>query len=464
MRTFFFVVAAILGIALVGFVVVGPSALEYLPSFAGTTNETVVRTAKVEERSVVETVSAPGELEPLVKVEVSAEVSARVLELFKREGDLVKAGDVLLKLDDRDLQAALSAQIARREAEKFRLRSEEQRLAGPQSTLANASATLERQQALFDSGDISRQLLDDAIARVQEMRATVAASSENISVIEQSLAAADADIQRQREFLRRTTIVSPIAGQVTLLNAEVGELVVVGTMNNPGTRIMTVADLATVRLKAKVSESDIARIAIGQSAIVRVNAYRGREFRGSVDKVALSRSTESGLASSGGSSGTGFFKAEVALDLEAGETLLSGLAANVDIKVAEHHGLVVPSQAIVEKSIDDLPEAIRTSPFVDSIRRTCSIVYLITDGVVRVTAVKSGPSSLVETILLEGVAAGTTVVVGPFKVLEKLKDGDTVVDERDAEKAKASKVGDEEKKSGVEFKVGCASVREGVCA
>ena len=67
-------------------------------------------------------------------------------------------------------------------------------------------------------------------------------------------------------------------------------------------------------------------------------------------------------------------------------------------------------------------------------------------------------------ILLEGVAAGTTVVVGPFKVLEKLKDGDTVVDERDAEKAKASKVGDAEKKSGVEFKVGCASVRKGVCA
>ncbi|MSR41230.1 MAG: efflux RND transporter periplasmic adaptor subunit [Phycisphaerales bacterium] len=462
MRTFFVVMAVLLGIALAGFVVVGPAALEYIPSFSGTAHEAAVRTAKVEERSVVETVSAPGELEPLIKVEVSAEVSARVLELPKREGDLVQAGDVLLKLDDRDLQAALNAQIARREAEKFRLRSEEKRLAGPQSTLANASATLERQQSLFETGDISRQQLDDAIARVRELQSTVAASSENISVIEQSLAAADADIQRQREMLRRTTIIAPIAGQVTLLNAEVGELVVVGTMNNPGTKIMTVADLTTVRLKAKVSESDIARIAIGQSAIIRVNAYRGREFRGTVDKVALSRSSESGLASSG-SSGTGFFKAEVAIDLEPGETLLSGLAANVDIKVAEHHGLVVPSQAIIEKSVDDLPPSLRESPFVDAVRRTCAIVYLVVDGVVHVTPVKSGPSSLVDTIVLEGVSAGAVVIIGPFKVLEKLKDGEVVIDERDVEKAKSAVEGTS-KKSGVQVKMSRAGALEKVCA
>ncbi len=454
--------AVILGIALVGFVVVGPDALEYIPSFSGSAHETAVRLAKVEQRAVVETVSAPGELEPLVKVEVSAEVSARVLELPKREGDLVIAGDVLFKLDDRDLQAALTAQIARREGEKFRLRSEEQRLAGPQSNLANASAALERQQSLFDTGDISRQQLDDAIARVRDLQATVAASNENISVIEQSLAAADADIQRQRELLRRTTIIAPIAGQVTLLNAEVGELVVVGTMNNPGTKIMTIADLSTVRLKAKVSESDIARIAVGQNAIIRVNAYRGREFRGKVDKVALSRSTESGLASSG-SSGAGFFKAEVTLDLEPGETLLSGLAANVDIKVAEHFGLVVPSQAILEKSVDDLPVALRESPFIDHVRRTCAVVYVVADGVVHVTPVKSGPSSLVDTILLEGVAEGAMVITGPFKVLETLKDGERVVDEREVEKAAAAK-GESAPKSGVQFKVSAAASAQKVSA
>lgn len=428
MRTFLIVISSIIAIAMVGLVVAGPSVLQYMPDFGSRNDALAVRMAPVEVRELVETISAPGELEPEVKVEVSAEVSARILELPFREGATVRAGEVIVKLDDRDLEASLEAQMARRDGERFRLRSEQERLSAPISQLANAKANLERQEALFKTGDVSRASLDDAVARVRELEAQIAAAREGLSVIESSLAAAEADIERARELLKKTTITAPIDGQITELNAEAGELVVVGTMNNAGTRILRIADLGTVRLKAKVAESDVARVAAGQPATVRVNAYRNREFAGTVERVALSRGTDTGM-SAGGSGGGGWFKCEVTLDLADGETLLSGLAANVDIVVGRSSGLLVPSQALMERKLDELPESLRESPLVDAARRKATIVFKVVDGKAVPTPVRTGASNLSDTMILEGLAAGDTVVTGPYRVLERLKEGDRVREE-----------------------------------
>jgi HlyD family secretion protein len=132
-RTFLIVIASVIGLAVVGLVVAGPAALEFMPSFGGRDDALAVRIAKIEERELVETVSAPGELDPEIKVDVSAEVSARILEIPFREGATVRKGEVIVKLDDRDVQASLQAQMARRDGERFRLRSEQERLAGPTS-------------------------------------------------------------------------------------------------------------------------------------------------------------------------------------------------------------------------------------------------------------------------------------------------------------------------------------------
>lgn len=428
MRTFLIVISSIIAIAMVGLVVAGPSVLKYLPDFGSRDDALAVRMAPVEVRELVETISAPGELEPEVKVEVSAEVSARILELPFREGATVRAGEVVVKLDDRDLEASLAAQMARRDGERFRLRSEQERLSAPISQLANAKANLERQEALFKTGDVSRASLDDAVARVRELEAQIAAAREGLSVIESSLAAAEADIERARELLNKTTITAPIDGQITELNAEAGELVVVGTMNNAGTRILRIADLGTVRLKAKVAESDVARVAAGQAATVRVNAYRNREFAGTVERVALSRGTDTGM-SAGGTGGGGWFKCEVKLDLADGETLLSGLAANVDIVVGRSSGLLVPSQALMERKLDELPEALRESPLVDAARKKATIVFKVVDGKAVPTPVRTGASNLSDTMILEGLATGDTVVTGPYRVLERLKEGDRVREE-----------------------------------
>jgi HlyD family secretion protein len=432
LRTFLVVMAILLGVAVVGLVVAGPSALALMPSFGAGEDALDVRIAKVERRQLLETVSAPGELDPEVKVDVSAEVSARILEIPFRAGATVRKGEMVVKLDDRDLQASLQAQMARRDGERFRLRSEQERLASPTSQLANARTTLERQEALFKTGDVSRASLDDAIARVRDLEAQIASAREGLSVIESSLAAAEADIERARELLKKTTIVAPVDGQVTELNAEPGELVVVGTMNNAGTKIMTIADLGSVRLKAKVAESDVARVAAGQDATVRVNAYRGRDFKGTVERVALSRGTEQSFGSSAGGAGSGsggWFKCEVRLDLGDGETLLSGLAANVDIVVARTDGLLVPSQALMERKLDELPPEMMDSPLVDQARKKATFVFTMVDGKARMKVVRTGASNLSETMILEGLADGETVVTGPYRVLERLKDGDAIREE-----------------------------------
>ncbi|MFZ9881886.1 MAG: efflux RND transporter periplasmic adaptor subunit [Phycisphaerales bacterium] len=445
MRTFLIVMAVILGIALTGLVVAGPSALKFVPSWGKGDDATAVRIAKVGKRELVEMVSAPGELDPETKVDVSAEVSARILELPFREGATVRKGEVIVKLDDRDLQASLQAQLARRDAERFRLRSEQERLASPVSQLANAKATLERQESLFKTGDVSRAQLDDAIARVRDLEAQIASAREGLSVIEASLAAAEADIDRAKELLKKTTIAAPIDGQITELNAERGELVVVGTMNNAGTKILTIADLATVRLKAKVAESDVARVAPAQDAIVRVNAYRGREFKGIVSRVALSRGTEQSFGSVAGGAGTGgqggWFKCEVDLDLAEGETLLAGLAANVDIVVARNQGLLVPSQSLMERKIDDLPPTLVDHPLVDKVRKKATVVFRMVDGRTVVTPVRTGAANLADTMILEGVSEGDVVVTGPYRVLERLKDGEPIREEtaKDAADAMAAR-------------------------
>ncbi len=440
MRKFLIVVAVVLGLLVVGLVVAGPSALAFMPSFGAGGKALPVRIATTTKRELVETVSAPGELDPEIKVDVSAEVSARILELPFREGATVRQGEVIVKLDDRDLKASLDAQVAQRDGERFRLRSEQERLASPTSQLANARAALERQESLFKTGDVSRADLDNAIARVRDLEAQIASAKEGLSVIESSLAAAEANIERARELLKKTTITAPIDGQITELNAEQGELVVVGTMNNAGTKILTIADLGSVRLKSKVAESDVARVKAGQPATVRVNAYRNREFKGTVERVALARGTEQSFGSSAGGTGGGqggWFKCEVKLDLTEGETLLSGLAANVDIVVATTQGLLIPSQSLLEKKLDDLPKDIAESPLVDKVRKKAIVVFRMVDGKAVLTPIKTGASNLTDTMVVEGLSEGDVVVTGPYRVLERLKQGDAIREETAEDAAQA---------------------------
>jgi len=392
---------------------------------------TEVRAEPATHRELIETVAAPGEIEPLTKVEISAEVSSRIEQLPFREGDDIHRNDIIVKLDDRNLKASLKSARAQREADRFRLQSEQAQRVGVMKHLEFARRHLDRQTGLYETGDVSRSTLDNAQDRVADLEASVESVTHTLSVIESSLAVADANIERAEDALTKTVIRSPIDGILTQLNAEIGEVVMLGTMNNPGTVIMTIADLSRMILNARVAETDVAKIAEGQKAKIHINAYRDRVYSGVLRTIALQRTTEM--------DGTGFFETEIELDLQ-GERIYSGLVANVDIEIATHAGLIVESQAIVERIVEDLPAEIRKNPLVDRRKRITNVVYRIVDGKAVCTPVKAGPSDLTHSVVLEGIDEGDEIIIGPYKVLEsiehdelvKLEDETTIDEESDA--------------------------------
>ncbi len=289
MRIAILALLVVLVLVIAGAFLAGPDMQISLGSGKSKPKGTPVRVQRVVMEPLVEFVSAPGEIEPHTQVHISSEVSARIVNIPVREGDAVSKGDVLVRLDDEDLRAALESVTARRDAEDFRLRSEQARLQGLMSTISYARKQLERDQNLFETGDVSRKELDDSLERVADLDAESDAANYTISVLESSLLAAKADIDQARDSLEKTVIAAPMDGIVTAINMEVGEQVL-GTFNNLGTRILTIADLTRMILKAEVAESDIAAVQVGQRAKIHINAYPDEVFSGTVTQIALQRS------------------------------------------------------------------------------------------------------------------------------------------------------------------------------
>ncbi len=418
---------------------------------------TAVRLEAVAVGELVEVVSAPGQVEPVTNVAISARVSARIAEVPFAAGEHVTKGDpdadppvpasVLLRLDSTDLEALLRSAQARRdgqaaqiEVEESRIESQAATLQGTQASLDEARRDLSRNRELVASGDVSRSAYEQAQMRHDELdsryisaQANLEASRRALKVAGFSLQAADADIERARDNLSYTTITSPIDGVVTLVNVEPGEVAVTGTMNNPGTVLLEVADLSMMLVVAQLDEADIALVHEGQPARVRMLAYTDRVFDGTVRSVALSATRL----------GTKFFKTEILLKSE-GDAIYSGLTADAEIEVARHTGvLTVPSQAVLGRPIDDLPVDIRdSSENVDKNKTIVTVVYRFIEGKAVLTPVQIGPSDVTHTVILRGLDVGERVIVGPYKALEGLKHDQSVKDERE-DKDDGADTGDE---------------------
>lgn len=357
------------------------------------------------------TVSAPGSIEPRKLVKISSQVSAKVLSLPFDEGEQVKKGDVVIRLDPQDLVAAL-------DAAKAGLAGQEASLGGAEANLINARLSYERLQQLNETGDATKAELDSAEASFLQAQS-------NKQVLIHQIEQAKAQIERAQKDLDNTTITSPIDGVITTLSAEEGETVIVGTTNNPGSIIMEIADLSQMLLKAQVDEANIAPVEVGQDAKIYLNAYPDREYDGSVQKIALKRQVAA--------DGTGTFEVEILMDLSEGEILRQGLSASTDI-VVEHFydAMIVPSQAVVDRRIEELPEDIKTGNELIDLNKTFTrVVYRVVDGKTVATPVKVGPSDLTQTVITEGLGKDDIVVTGPFRVLVDLKHDRAVRDENE---------------------------------
>ncbi|MGA2172456.1 MAG: efflux RND transporter periplasmic adaptor subunit [Sedimentisphaerales bacterium] len=421
----------------------------------GNGQDEVVRIEEVKRGNLTERVSATGEVEPKEMVQISAKVSARIIDMPYDEGSVVTCGDpnanppipasVLVKLDAKDLESQLklaeasrAAQEADTEVEKARIEGSKANLVALAATLEQAQKDLERKKGLYESRDISKADFDLVKYKVDELagqyesaKYNLEASEKNLTVLKYNLDAAEARIEEAKEYYSYTTITSPINGVVTRVNAKVGEMVMTGTMNNPGTVIMEVSDRSKMLVVAQVDEADIGGLEVGQKTVVNVQAFPNVKFNGVVDKIELKHRFSS--------NGTRYYRTEILLDNDPNVSkLYTGLTADVDIETRRHPDVItVPSQAILAREVDSLPLDIRDkSAELDKGKKFATVVYRFIDGKAVATPVKTGQSDLTHTIVLAGLKEGDKVVVGPYKVLDNLKQDQKLKDEREVEKEK----------------------------
>lgn len=443
MKRFLWIVGVLLVVGVV-LAVVGSKFVQFRGGFSTQLPGTEVRTEPVTRGDLVEIVSAPGQFEPRTKVQISARIAARIAELPFKEGESITQGNpekgvppsVLVKLDASDLEAELKSAEALYEAQKanitvaeVRIRSAEASLESMKVSFADAQRDLRRQLTLFETNDVSQSVVDVAQVKVDQLRHEILASEQNIAaeranldVLKFNLASAAANTAQVRERLSYAVITSPLDGTVLRVNAKVGELVVTGTMNNAGTVIMEVADLARMLVVARVDEASIAGIRVGQRATARSTAYPGKTFSGTVTLVPLSKTTQA-LATNRGEpyDGQPYYRCEILLD--EGSEVVSGVSTDIEIETRRHSKVLkVPSQAVLGRPFDELPEDVRNSSLVDRNRSIATVVFALRGGKAIAMPVKIGPSDLTHTLIEAGLGETDVVITGPYKALEGLKN------------------------------------------
>jgi HlyD family secretion protein len=365
-------------------------------------------------------VTASGQIVAQRYADIGSSVMGRLVELRVKEGDAVKAGQILARIDA--IQATASAKAAgarvkgaeadtRGAAEQFQ--SVQADLDAAKARAQEAQLRLRRTQDLRREGLVPVAELDSARAAADTAKAQVAGAEAALRRVQQArdsterrLTEVQADATRVGDLLAKTEIVAPIDGVVTRLPVQEGEMVVIGIQNQPGTTLMTISDLSAIDAEVKVAEADVLRVEVGQQATVTLEAIPGVSFAGRVVEIGASA-----LPILGAGAAAREFRVKVRL-ASPGRRLRPGLTCDTEILTAERQGvLAVPLQSVVIRMGADGTE--QTGVFVPSGRT------------VRFQPVKTGLIGGLD-IEVTGLSDGTPVVVGPFQALRELKDGQPV--------------------------------------
>jgi HlyD family secretion protein len=372
---------------------------------------TTVSLAKVERLDLTSKVSANGRIDAKRKVDLSANVMGQIVNLAVREGDVVRKNDFLLQIDEKQLAA----------------------------TAQGAAASL---QALFSDRDAARAQAVEAqrnferagknyeqkiipLAELDRARAGFDAAQANVAAIERRIDQARANLAAAQDTLSKTTIRAPMDGIVTALPVEEGEVAVIGTMNNPGTNLLTIADMSVVEAVMEVDETDIPTVKIGHRATVTIDAYPNKSYPGIVTEVGSSPiSRNGGLA--GGTEAVNF---EVKIQIENPPAdVRPGFSASADITTGTRSKAVgIPIQALV---VREKPGGKGSKP------QDEEGVFVHDKGTVKFAPVTTGLAGDSNIEIVSGLKDGQQIVTGPFKALRELKDGSKVKEQKEKESKK----------------------------
>ena len=392
-------------------------------TFGDNTEAVEVEFVKINETTIIETVSATGKIQPEIQVKISSEVSGEITALAVKEGQVVRKGDLLVKINPDLYTSGLNRS-------QSNLSSTKSGLSQADASFREAKTSYDRSKTLFDKGIISRSDFDKAVAAFEVSKAVKETAYYNVQ-------SANATVSEARDNLGRTTIYAPADGTISGLTVELGERVV-GTQQMTGTPIMTVANLDNMEVEVNVNENDIVKISIGDSTKVQVDAYLKKEFKGIV--TSISNSATATLTADQVTN----FKVKVRIlkesyaDLTEGKPasyspFRPGMTATVDIITKTKNKVVgVPISSVVIKSdttavkitdVKDEDEE-KLKPKSD---KKFECVFVKVGDKAKIRIIKTGIQDDSNIEVLEGLKSGETVITGSYTTVTKdLQSGDKV--------------------------------------
>lgn len=388
-----------------------------------------VTAEKAVKRTIIETVNASGKIYPEVEVKISPDVSGEITELTVEEGDSVKKGQVLARIYA-DIYATQRDQAAAAVSQQQAIVSNgSAQLQALKSSLQTTKATYDRQKQLLNDKVISRSEFEQAENAYLTAQSNYNAALQNIRANQAAVQSATSNLQKTNKDLSRTVITSPMSGVISLLNVKKGERVV-GNSMMAGTEMMRVADVSVMEVQVDVSENDIPKVNVGDTAIVEVDAYTNRKFKGVVTKIASSNTTAATTTATTATSSTDVINYKVHIRLLASSyadlavsnpmPFRPGMTASADIQTKrEDDRLSVPINAVTSRPKDggtDLEEV---------------VFVLQKDGTVKKMKVSTGIQDINYIEIINGLNEGDMVITGAYNTVSKVLNNGmkvTVVD------------------------------------
>lgn len=398
-----------------GVVVIAIAALAVISAKKNSTKPVEVRTEAVEARDLVASVTASGQIQPRTKVDVSADVTGKIVRLAVKEGDMVKKGQFLLQIDPEQVTAALQR------SEAF-LASSRAQAAQSRASLLQAQRNYERSLKIQQQ---SPALVSEE--QIEQLKTQADVNKELAAAASFSVDQAVASVRDARQALSRTTITAPMSGKITRLNVEEGETAIMGTLNKDAATLMTISDMSVLETKVKVDETDVARISVGDSALIQIDAFPDTTFVGRVVEISNSSVTKSAGANSG----------DQAIDYEVRVELVNppldtrpDFSATAKIVTASRTKVLsIPIIALTVRENEnflngDSAVTVGRQPTKEVGKRDVEGVFVVgTDKKVSFRPVKVGIAGERHFEVLDGLKSGETIVAGTYQAIRELKDG-----------------------------------------
>jgi HlyD family secretion protein len=416
-----------------------------MAGWLGNPDEIKVAVEKVTRQDIIETVSANGKVQPEVEVKIAADVSGEIVELFVTEGQLVKKGMLLCRIDPEIYISGLDRMEASLNAARANYENSRSRMTQSQSQFTKAESTYNRNKKLFEDGVISASDWESIQSSFEVAKAEVDAAKQSVSAADFNVKSTEASVKEAKENLRKTSVYAPVDGTISKLNVEKGERVQ-GVSGFQGTELLRIANLNEMEVSVDVSENDIVRVELNDTAIIDIDAWLDRKFKGIVTEVANSANNSTVVTTDQVTNFTvkirilhDSYKDLISAEKPDDSPFRPGMSATVEIQTNRvENVLALPIQAVTTRdtTADKKDQGKRKGPPAEekeeekivSREQMVECVFVPVDGKAKLIPVKTGVQDSRFIEVKSGLKDGQEVITAPYNAVSKLLKDDKAVE------------------------------------